>query len=245
MKILLVDVETAPLRVYAWSLWEDDLNTNSIEEPGYTLCWSAKFLGEKKIHFGSVRKDGRKRMLKRIHSLMHKADALVHYNGAKFDIPVLQGEFLKEKMKPPAPSASIDVYRAVRGKFRFPSNSMNWVARELGLGQKTKHKGMDLWKGCMAGDPTSWRVMEKYNKQDVRLLERVYNRVLPWIDNHPNHGMYSHPENPVCPNCRSTNVQKNGVTRKLSGLYGRYKCNDCGKWSQTQTVVEKKKVFLK
>ncbi len=44
--------------------------------------------------FDSVYKSDRKSMLKSIHSLMDEADAIVHYNGNRFDIPMLNKEFL-------------------------------------------------------------------------------------------------------------------------------------------------------
>ncbi len=40
-KILLLDIETAPHRVYAWGLWGQDIYLDQIEAPGYTLCWAA------------------------------------------------------------------------------------------------------------------------------------------------------------------------------------------------------------
>ncbi len=43
----------------------------------------------------------------------------------------------------------------------------------------------------MNKDPAAWKVMEKYNKQDVLLLEKVYDRLLPWIKSHPNHHLFN------------------------------------------------------
>ena len=37
-RILLLDIETAPHRVFAWGLWGQDIYLDQIEEPGYTLC---------------------------------------------------------------------------------------------------------------------------------------------------------------------------------------------------------------
>ena len=98
--------------------------------------------------------------------------------------------FLKLGWLPPRPFLEIDLLQSVRSRFRLTSNKLDFVAQFLGLGQKTKHKGMQLWKDCIDGDAAAWEVMEEYNKQDVVLLEDLYLYLLPWISNHPNLGLY-------------------------------------------------------
>lgn len=103
MRILHLDIETAPHKVYAWGLYDQDIAINQIVEPGYTLCWAAKWHGSQELKFDSVWDSGKRRMIKRIHKLLAKADAVVHYNGLKFDIPTLNQEFLQIGLKPPPP----------------------------------------------------------------------------------------------------------------------------------------------
>ncbi|KKK58739.1 hypothetical protein LCGC14_3041410, partial [marine sediment metagenome] len=182
-RILLLDIETAPHRVYAWGLWGQDIYIDQIEAPGYTLCWAAKWLGSKQMMFASVQSPGRKKMLRNIYSLITEADIVVHYNGTKFDMPTLNKEFVIEGWPPPSSYKQIDLLLTARRQFRLASNKLDWVARSLGLGQKMKHKGMELWRNCMAGDPASWRTMERYNKRDVVLLEKVYLALRPWVVN--------------------------------------------------------------
>ena len=42
-------------------------------------------------------------MIKGIHKLLDECDAVIHYNGSKFDIPTLNKEFLLHGLHPPAP----------------------------------------------------------------------------------------------------------------------------------------------
>jgi len=70
--------------------------------------------------------------------------------------------------------------------------------------------------------------MERYNKQDVRLLPKLYRKLLPWIKNHPNHALFSDTTRPVCPNCGSTHIQKKGIETTATMQYQRYRCADCG-----------------
>jgi len=93
MKILLLDIETAPNTVHVWGLWQQNVGINQILDSGYVMCWAAKWLGSEEIMFNSVKQSGIKRMLSQIHKLLSEADAVIHYNGDKFDIPTLNKEF--------------------------------------------------------------------------------------------------------------------------------------------------------
>jgi hypothetical protein len=167
-------------------------------------------------------------MVKHIHALLSEADAVVHYNGRKFDIPTLNKEFLLHGLTPPSPYAQIDLLTTARSKFRLASNKLDFVAQQLDLGKKTEHKGHELWLGCMNKDAASWKVMEKYNKNDVVLLEKVYDRLLPWIKGHPNRSSHSHTL--CCPTCASQDYQSRGTYKTKLGEYGRFQCKGCGSW---------------
>jgi DNA polymerase elongation subunit (family B) len=246
MKLLLLDIETAPNVAHVWGLWNQNIGTNQIMASGYTLCWAAKWYKEKKIMFNSIKKSNEKEMIEEVHALITEADAVIHYNGTKFDMPTLNKEFVLQGMAPPAPYKQIDLLTTARRQFRFPSNKLDYVSSNLGLGSKVKHKGHDLWIKCMAGDVSAWRIMEKYNKQDVKLLEKVYDRLLPWVKNHPNHGLFEG-EDAQCTNCGSSSLQKRGFSRTAVGIYQRYQCNDCGSWnrSRTQEKIDKSGILIR
>ncbi len=206
-------------------------------ESSKTLCYAAKWLGEEDIYFDSVQQSKPKTMLKGIHGLLESADAVIHYNGTKFDIPTLNKEFLLSKLLPPSPYKQIDLLRVVRSNFRFPSNKLDYVSQRLGLGKKHAHEGHDLWVKCMNGDKDAWKRMEEYNIQDVVLLESLYDNLLPWIKNAPNRNLYQ--DITGCPTCGSTHLQKRGTAVSTTGTYQRYQCRDCGSWSQGTKSVKK------
>jgi len=229
MKILLLDIETAPNIATVWGLWNQNIGINQILDSGYTLCWAAKWLGSDEAYYDSLHYSTNRRMIKRIHSLLNEADVVVHFNGSKFDIPTLNKEFLLLGLPPPSPFKQIDLLKVVRKQFRFPSNKLNYIAQSLGLGSKAEHRGHSLWLGCMNNDQECWQEMEDYNIQDVHLLEDVYNKVLPWISNHPNRGLYGE-DSHVCPKCGGTKFHKRGWAITLAGKYQRYQCSSCGGW---------------
>lgn len=237
MKILLLDVETSPNTVHCWGLWQQNVGINQILESSEVMCWAAKWYGEKDVAFMSNKDNTHKEMLAGIYDLICAADVVVHYNGKKFDMPTLNKEFLLQGWPPPAPYKQIDLLRVVRSNFKFPSNKLDYVAQRLKVGKKTPHEGHELWVKCMNKDPQAWKKMERYNKQDVKLLEKVYNALLPWIKSHPNHNLYVD-DGHVCTNCGSSHLIKRGFNRTVGGVYQRYQCTDCGSWSQGTKSVK-------
>lgn len=228
MRILLLDVETAPNVAHVWGIFKENIPIQRILAAGYVMCWAAKWYGEDEIMFDSVHASDTKHMLERVHALLEEADAVVHYNGKKFDIPTLNKEFVMYGMDPPTPYKQIDLYLVVRSTFKFPSNKLDYVLKALGIGEKVQHIGYELWLGCMNNDPESWRQMEEYNKGDVIPLEKLYERLRPWITSHPNHALYQNTDRPVCTNCGSSRVISKGIETTKTQQYRRFKCNDCG-----------------
>jgi predicted RNA-binding Zn-ribbon protein involved in translation (DUF1610 family) len=232
MKILLLDIETSPMTVYSWGLWNQNIAIKNIIDSGKMLCWAAKWVGEEDVMFSSFL-TGHKKMLKKIHKLLDQADAVVHYNGSRFDIPTLNKEFLLEGMTPPSPYQQIDLLKTARQQFRFPSNKLDYVGQALKVGKKEGHEGFELWVKCMNKDAEAWKKMESYNKQDVVLLEQVYHKFLPWIKNHPNRALVKN-EGMTCPTCGGHDMIRRGYNLTKTGKYQRYQCNGCGTWSSSR-----------
>jgi DNA polymerase elongation subunit (family B) len=231
----MLDIETSPNTAHIWGLRDQYINPEHLLESSYVLCWAAKWHGQREVMFASVNNMKPEHMLRKIHDLVSEADAVVHYNGSRFDMPILNKEFLLHHLAPPAPYKQIDLLKVVRKEFRFPSNKLDYIAQRLGLGKKTPHEGYQLWVKCMNKDPAAWKVMEKYNKQDVVLLEKVYDRLLPWIKSHPNHNLYG---GDGCPNCGSHRLQKRGFSYTTTGTFQRFQCTNCGSWSKSRKAVK-------
>ena len=237
MRILLLDIETAPNRGWFWGMWDQNIGANQVEETGYVLCWSAKWLGDKHAEFESIQHVKPLSMLKRIHKLLDEADVVIHYNGTKFDIPTLNREFIKAGLLPPSPYKQLDLLQVVRRMFRFERNSLGYVSIALKIGQKVKHEGFELWVKCMRGDAKAWAKMERYNRGDIRQLERLYKKLRPWIARHPN---MSQGPKVSCPKCASTHVQHRGTQVAVTRSYPRYQCQSCGGWFRGTNVISKR-----
>lgn len=181
MKILLLDIETTPMQVYAWGLWDQNIGIDQIIKSSEMLCFGARWLGQKKVVFKSSYHDGKQAMLEELHRLMEEADVLVGWNSAAFDHKHINREFLEAGMAPPSPTKDLDLMSVVKSNFLFPSNKLDYVAQKLGVGAKVKHSGFSLWIRCMEGDKKAWDEMKKYQVQDVNLLVDLYDILNPWL----------------------------------------------------------------
>lgn len=236
-RILFIDIETTPATALVWSLRDQNISIDQLITPTSVLCFSAKWSdGTEVIYDRSLKQDSSefKKMIRHAHDLLSEADAVCHFNGASFDIPRLNAEFLRLGMKPPPTIPQIDLKKVVMSKFGTTSSKLAFIGPYLKIGEKVQNEGWPLWRGCMAGDADSWEKMEKYNKQDVVLLERLYQRVLPWIDNHPNANLFVDSKKPLCPNCGSDRLQSRGEQVGATLVYQRFQCRACGRWCRSR-----------
>lgn len=238
-KILLLDIETAPNIAYVWGANKQYVNPEWISANGYVLCWTAKWLGEKEVTFKRLHKGKPISLLEPIHRLLSEAHIVVHYNGKRFDIPTLNKEFLLRKMSPPAPFKQVDCLQTMWNTFFFPSNKLDYITKTLGIGEKMRHAGPQLWIDCMADKEEAWKKMEAYNRHDVTLLEKLYIRLLPWIRSHPN--VAAIVGTASCPTCGSEDFMRDGSHLAQVLKYERYQCGSCGSWFRdTKTITDRR-----
>jgi len=237
-RILTFDIETSPNISFTWGLWQQNVSLSQLVKSGEVISFAAKWYGEKKIYFHSVHHDGKEAMLGAAYDYLNEADIVVHYNGKTFDVPWFNAEFVRQGWSPPSPYAQVDLLQTVRSNFRFPSKKLDYVSQELGLGAKTSHTGFQLWVDCMEGKEKAWNLMRKYNRQDVALTEKLYDRLKPWIKNHPHAGLFSG-EDHGCVQCGGMRLAKRGTARTASSVYQRYQCSDCGRWQRGNKALSR------
>ena len=150
MRTLFLDIETTPMQVYTWGLWDQNISIDQIIKSTEMLCFGARWLGSKKVIFKSVHHDGKEAMLEELHKLMEEADVLVGWNSASFDHKHINREFLEAGMAPPSPVKDLDLMSITKANFLFPSNKLDYVAQKLEVGAKVKHSGFRLWLGSVS-----------------------------------------------------------------------------------------------
>lgn len=237
-KVLLIDIETAPLLSFHWGLFDQNISLGQIHSEWSVLSWSAKWLGNKQMMYMDQSKakniENDKELLQGIWKLLDEADVVIGHNSRAFDVKKLNARFLMHNMPPPSSFRQIDTLKIARKYFAMTSNKLEYLSDKLCCKyKKLKHKkfpGFELWKECLAGNPEAWKEMEKYNKHDVLALEEVYEKLIPW-DSSINFDVYNDKEEHVC-TCGSTSFLKRGFAYTNSSRFQRYRCNSCGKESR-------------
>lgn len=240
MRVLAIDIETRAnlIQLETYDVYGDiRVQPENIVRPVEVVSFAAKWVEEPGLEFWSKYHDSRKKMLRRAWDLLDAADVVLHYNGEGFDVPHLNRELAQRGFLPPSPFKQIDLLKVARRVFKFPMNRLAYVAPALGLDQKVEHEGiMSLIRRCERREADALAMLKEYNVRDVELLEQLYMRLRPWIQNHPNRGGYTIGE--VCRVCASSNLVRRGKAVTRAGLtYPRFHCKSCGAWSQGKTAI--------
>jgi hypothetical protein len=230
-RMLFWDLENSPNLGYIWGKWQQ--NVIKYVDEWYLLSFSVKWMHGKQITKCLADYDGYKMgdkddsaLVADLSSYLNQADVIIAHNGDRFDVRKLYTRFIELGIDPPQPAKTVDTLKVARKRFAFNSNKLDDIGRRLGVGRKMVHNGFELWESCMAGDPKAWNKMKKYNAQDVRLLEAVYFKMLPYIDNHPNMNVLMN-RAAGCPRCCGTNVSPAGYRITNTGRARRFFCSDC------------------
>lgn len=238
MKILLFDIETAPILGHVWGLWENNVALNQVKSDWYVLSWAAKWLDNKKIMYADQRRakniEDDSKILKQIWSLLDEADVVITQNGKAFDQKKLNARFILNGFQPPSSFRHIDTMLLAKKHFAFTSNKLEYMSDKLCVKYKklkhSKFSGFDMWKECLAGNIKAWKEMEKYNKYDVLSLEELYKKLIPW-DNGINFNVYADSLGIKC-TCGASEFVRNGYYYTNTSKFQRHRCKSCGSESR-------------
>lgn len=239
-KVLIFDIETAPMLGYVWGLWDNNVALNQLHSDWYVLSWSAKWLHdpENKVMYADQRNEKNieddSKILRQIWKLLDEADMVITQNGKSFDQKKLNARFILNGFQPPSSYKHYDTKLIAQRHFKFTSNKLEYMTDKLCTKYKklkhAKFSGFTLWRECLAGNKEAWNEMEEYNKYDVLSLEELFMKLVPW-DNRFNFNLYHDETTHVCV-CGSTELVKNGFYYTNAGKFQRYKCKNCGAGSR-------------
>lgn len=237
-KVLIVDIETAPMEAYVWGMFNQNIGLEMISKHTTILSWSAKWLHEPadKVMYRDQRnvKDVRddKDLLVGIRDLLDEADIVITQNGIRFDIPKINYRLAKNKIRRYSSFKNIDTLKIAKSVFGFDSNKLAHMTDMFCVKYKkldhSKFPGFKLWKECLAGNQEAWKEMEKYNKHDVLSLEELYvDHLAPW-DETLNFASFTEELTFRC-NCGSADFTHKGYIRTKKSKFKRFICDHCGK----------------
>lgn len=260
-KTLHIDIETAPIESYHWSLWKQNIGLVQIQADwtilSFTAWWeheASAVGGRKKIIYMDTffQKDKRddSLMLARLWELLDEADFIVAQNGKRFDAKKIKARMVLSGMPPPSPFIVIDTMLIAKEAFAFTSNKLEYMADKLSKVKKRKHgmfAGFELWVEFLKGNPKAQQQMRLYNIDDVRSLREVYLALRPWAVGHPNVAAFYPDDETRCPKCGSDDITPRGFQYTQTGKYQRMCCAGCGGWSRSRYTLNslaKRKALL-
>ena len=249
-KILIFDLEIAPMSAWVWGRWNQNISLEATISEWFILCWSAKWLYSDdviscRLTSEEALNEDDSRIVKELWKLINDADIVVAHNAKGADIKWMNTRFIMNELAPPKPYHIIDTLEVAKKNFGFSSNKLDALAGYFGIPHKMD-TNFKLWKDCRNGDEEALKYMEEYNRLDVDILEQVYIVLRPWIKNHPNCGNLLTSNIPICSICASKKLEliPDKYYYTSVGKYNLYRCKDCGSISRGRVNLNKGKTEI-
>jgi hypothetical protein len=163
-------------------------------------------------------------------SIARTADELIAHNGDKFDMKWFNTRCLIHGVIPPE-WKTWDTLVIARRRFKFNSNRLDYLGKYL-FGKGKVRTDFDMWKDIVLDNcPIAMKQMVAYCKEDVRLLQKVWNKLQPFHKDKTHAGVAMGFERWTCPHDGSANVKTNlkRVTAMGTPQF-QMQCKDCGKY---------------
>ena len=85
-KILILDIETAPMRAYVWKRWKENISLDQTISEWFCLCWSCKWLYSNHVMSDvltpdEVKREDDSRIMTSLWTIINDADIIVTHNS--------------------------------------------------------------------------------------------------------------------------------------------------------------------
>ena len=209
MRRLFIDIETSPNIGFFWRPgFKVKIGHDNIIQERAVICSCWKWEGEKKIYDSRWRDGDDTNAIAESIQAMTEADEIVAHNGDRFDIPWLNTRSLMLGFGPVPQWKTVDTCKIAKKHFYFNSNKLDYLSKIL-LGEGKDETTYDMWIDiCLKNCKKSMDKMVKYCKKDVGLLERVYQKLVPYTTPKTHVGALYGEERWTCPWTGSDNVIK-------------------------------------
>lgn len=231
-KVLIFDIETAPMKAYVWQRWKENVYLDQTISEWFVLSWSAKWLYSDEIMSATLSPEeaileNDERIVKSLWELFDEATVVVGHNISGYDVPKMNSRFIVYGLNPPTPYFKVDTYEVAKRNFGFSSNKLDALATYFGIDTKLE-TSFELWKDCLEGKEGALKYMAEYNRKDVEITEAVYLRLRPYMKSHPNISLLT--DRNCCCKCGSEKLKllKDKYYYTSVSKYPLYQCSSCG-----------------
>jgi uncharacterized protein YprB with RNaseH-like and TPR domain len=238
-KILIFDIETAPVLAYVWGLKDQNVAVNQIHSDSHIIAWAAKWFCKSGVIYRDQRNARRieddRKILRDLWKLLDEADIVITQNGKNFDTPKLNARFIEHGMQPPSPYKHLDTYQIARSAAKFTSNKLEYLTEKLCTKyKKLKHEkfpGFALWAECLKGNVAAWNEMRRYNIHDVLATEELYMKIRAWAPPTAPRAFNVGHLTQQCPTCGVVGkLRPKGYNYTRVSRFRKYVCKSCGSW---------------
>lgn len=249
-RILFYDCETSPLQAWVWGTGEQYIRHQQLIR-GYqrwgiiciTYCWND---GEpaKSIDWGYEEQDTKK-VVAEFDEIVKQADHLIGKNSDRFDVKMINAcrMFAGLPGMPEWMLSKDDLEKQMRRYFRLPSQSLDYISGQLGLGGKIKMELQDWINICEKNGEglQSFNRMIEYGKKDTEDTRALWNRLVEHFDPKFNMNAYIEGTTGRCKHadCGSVNITRNGSRTSGGVKYQCYKCSLCGRYAGRRAINKK------
>ena len=127
----------------------------------------------------------------------------------------------------PSPYKVIDTLKIARGSLNMESNTLDSLAKRLGVESKSDKYDVRVAQAAVAGDKDAQARIEDYNRGDIVASEALFDRLRPYARNIPHLGMWTDDEL-ACPSCGHTMTATGKTVHANVQRYEHLHCDNCG-----------------
>ena len=204
------------------------IHADDVIEWPRTICAAARWYGEDEVMFAAEWEvGGYDGFMRRVWEWVDEADILIGHNMAAFDSKHLMSGWAEMGLPAPSPYKVIDTLKIARGSLNMESNTLDSLAKRLGVEAKSDKYDVRVAQAAVNGDRDAQARIEDYNRGDIVASEALFDRLRPYARNIPHLGMWSDDEM-ACPSCGSTMTATGKTVHANVQRYEHLHCQNCG-----------------
>ena len=204
------------------------IHADDVLEWPRTICAAWRWYGEEEVHFAAEWEvGGHEGFLRRLWEVADECDIAIGHNAGGFDFPILAGDWAMLGLPAPSPFKIIDTLKVARSAFSMPSNTLDSLAKRLGVESKSDKYDVRVAQAAVNGDKEAQGRIEDYNRGDIIASEALFDRLRPYAKGLPHLGMWTDSEN-ACPNCGHDMAPTGKIAHANVQAYAAMQCPSCG-----------------
>lgn len=245
-RILALDVEMSFNVSYHYDQWKVNIPWTHIKQRQFMISAAWQWIGSDNIYTACVLDDKARfekdhtddyHVIKSLKDEIDQADAVIAYNGRRFDIKEINTGLDRHRLGPLHEFVLLDPIQIAKSKFRFKGG--NSLANLCNLFELPVQKGkveLEDWIGATEGNKESIKKVVEYNITDIPTMVMVWERIKPFAPSKLNMNHFVDAD--VCSHCGSPDLKlhmKKKATRAT--IRYQYRCQDCHGFTTTGKTI--------